>query len=109
MAPDTKARLQDQMAPLMQWLNISGESEARRLDLQFLKLQLTKLLQPSKVSIEALPILEKVTNLSMHLNEVRSQAEIIKQVQQPDFFEQSDHQILESTRLALRKVIHFHH
>ncbi|MBF4323299.1 helicase-related protein, partial [Vibrio anguillarum] len=68
MAPDTKTRLFEEMAPLMQWKKTTGESEALRLDLQFLQLQLTKLQQPSKVEIEAQPILDKVTSLSMHLN-----------------------------------------
>lgn len=106
MAPDTKDLLQNQMAPLMQWRNISGESEAMRLDLQFLALQLAKLQQPTKVDIVSMPILDKVNLLSMHLNEVRSKADTIKQVQQTHFFKDADHQTLEDSRNALRSVIH---
>ncbi len=60
----------------MQWKPITGESEALRLDLQFLELELIKLKQPSKVDIVAMPIMDKVTTLSMHLNEVRSKVPV---------------------------------
>ncbi|GAB3518551.1 DEAD/DEAH box helicase family protein [Photobacterium alginatilyticum] len=106
MAPDTKQLLYTEMAPLMQWRNITGESEALRLDLQFTEVQLTKLLQPSKVEMVAAPIMEKVTHLSMHLNEVRSKAKTINQVQQQNFWQDADHQTLEYCRSQLRSVIH---
>lgn len=94
------------MAALMQWKPITGESEALRLDLQFLELELIKLKQPSKVDIAAMPIMDKVTTLSMHLNEVRSKATTIKQVQQPNFWNDADHHELEACRRELRAVIH---
>ncbi|AXN05245.1 DUF4145 domain-containing protein [Vibrio anguillarum] len=106
MAPDTKTRLFEEMAPLMQWKKTTGESEALRLDLQFLQLQLTKLQQPSKVEIEAQPILDKVTSLSMHLNEVRSKASTIKQIQQPSYLSDADYFVVESCRQNLRSIIH---
>ncbi|WP_210467761.1 DEAD/DEAH box helicase family protein [Vibrio crassostreae] len=106
MAPDTKALLFDEMAPLMQWKKTTGESEALRLDLQFLQLQLTKLHQPSKVELEASPILDKVISLSMHLNEVRSKAATIKQIQQPNYLSDADYFAVEACRHNLRTVIH---
>ncbi|NMV12139.1 hypothetical protein HKB26_02695, partial [Vibrio parahaemolyticus] len=54
----------------------------------------------------AMPIMEKVTTLSMHLNEVRSKANSIKQVQQPNFWNDADHNVLETCRSELRTVIH---
>ncbi|WP_192888784.1 DEAD/DEAH box helicase family protein [Vibrio bathopelagicus] len=106
MAPDTKALLFDEMAPLMQWKKTTGESEALRLDLQLLQLQLTKLQQPSKVELEVPPILDKVTSLSMHLNEVRSKASTIKQIQQPNYLSDADYFAVEACRHNLRTVIH---
>lgn len=106
MAPDTKALLFDEMAPLMQWKKTTGESEALRLDLQFLQLQLTKLQQPSRVELEVPPILDKVTSLSMHLNEVRSKAATIKQIQQPNYLSDADYFVVEACRHNLRTVIH---
>lgn len=106
MAPDTKALLFEEMAPLMQWKKTTGESEALRLDLQFLQLQLTKLQQPSKVELEVLPILDKVTSLSMHLNEVRSKASTIKQIQQPSYLTDADYFAVDTCRHNLRSVIH---
>ncbi|MCF7486832.1 DEAD/DEAH box helicase family protein [Vibrio sp. A2-1] len=106
MAPDTKALLFDEMASLMQWKKTTGESEALRLDLQFLQLQLAKLQQPSKVELEAPPILDKVISLSMHLNEVRSKAATIKQIQQPNYLSDADYFAVEACRHNLRTVIH---
>ncbi|MEZ9016142.1 DEAD/DEAH box helicase family protein [Vibrio lentus] len=106
MAPDTKALLFDEMAPLMQWKKTTGESEALRLDLQLLQLQLTKLQQPSKVELEVPPILDKVTSLSMHLNEVRSKASTIKRIQQPNYLSDADYFAVEACRHNLRTVIH---
>ncbi|MFA9384040.1 MAG: DEAD/DEAH box helicase family protein [Vibrio cyclitrophicus] len=106
MAPDTKALLLGEMAPLMQWKKTTGESEALRLDLQLLQLQLTKLQQPSKVELEVPPILDKVTSLSMHLNEVRSKAATIKQIQQPNYLSDADYFAVEACRHNLRTVIH---
>lgn len=106
MAPDTKVLLFDEMAPLMQWKKTTGESEALRLDLQFLQLQLTKLQQPSKVDIEAQPILDKVGSLSMHLNEVRRKVATIKQIQQENYLSDADYFEIEACRHNLRSVIH---
>jgi type I restriction enzyme R subunit len=53
-----------------------------------------------------MPIMDKVTTLSMHLNEVRSKAITIKQVQQPNFWNDADHLELEACRRELRTVIH---
>lgn len=105
MAPETKNLLYLEMAPLMQWRKIDGESEALRLDLEFLQLQLTKLIQPSKTDIMAMPILDKVTSLSMHLNDVRAKATTIKTIQQPHFFNDANYQEIEECRQQLRSII----
>ncbi|OOE55500.1 DEAD/DEAH box helicase family protein [Salinivibrio kushneri] len=106
MAPAIKALLWSTMAPLMQWKPTAGESEALRLDLLFLELELIKLKQPSKAGIAAMPIMEKVTTLSMHLNEVRSKAKTIKQVQEANFWDDANHHTLEVCRNELRSIIH---
>ncbi|GAA4888528.1 DEAD/DEAH box helicase family protein [Ferrimonas pelagia] len=106
MAPDTANLLMDEMAPLMQWRNISGESEALRFDLQLTQAQHLKLTQPGKLDVIAGPILDKVTTLSMHLNEVRAKAATVKQLQQATFWSDADHATLEHARTELRGVIH---
>ncbi|MBY6093971.1 DEAD/DEAH box helicase family protein [Ferrimonas balearica] len=106
MAPDTAQLLLTEMAPLMQWRAIRGESEALRFDLQLTEAQYLKLVQPSKLDIVSGPIMDKVTTLSMHLNEVRAKAETVKQVQQANFWNDADHQQLEQVRTNLRGVIH---
>ncbi|SDJ58016.1 type I restriction enzyme, R subunit [Ferrimonas sediminum] len=106
MTPDTAQLLLMEMAPLMQWRAIRGESEALRFDLQMTEAQYLKLTQPSKLDIALGPIMDKVTSLSMHLNEVRTKADTIKQVQQDNFWADADHNDLEQVRTNLRGVIH---
>lgn len=106
MAPATRSKLLDEMAPLMQWRNIRGMSEALRFDLQMFNAQLVKLLQPDMVEKEVLPLMQKVTSLSMHLNEVRQHADTIASVQQPEFWGDTDFAEMEQVRKTLRPVIH---
>jgi type I restriction enzyme R subunit len=106
MAPDTREKLLGEMAPLMQWRNIAGMSEALRFDLQMINAQLVKLLQPDMVEKEVLSLMQKITTLSMHLNDVRQHAETIAKVQETGFWNDTDFAEMEQVRKTLRPVIH---
>ncbi|HCG7478664.1 TPA: DEAD/DEAH box helicase family protein [Vibrio parahaemolyticus] len=106
MAPVTREKLLSQMAPLMQWRNTRGLSEALRFDLQMINAQIVKLMQPDLIEKEVLPLMEKVTSLSMHLNEVRQHATTIAQVQQRGFWQDANFTEMEKVRQTLRSVIH---
>ncbi|WP_417884379.1 DEAD/DEAH box helicase family protein [Vibrio rumoiensis] len=106
MAPDTREKLLGEMAPLMQWRNIAGMSEALRFDLQMINAQLVKLLQPDMLEKEVLPLMQKITTLSMHLNDVRQHAETIAKVQETEFWNDTDFAEMEQVRKTLRPVIH---
>jgi type I restriction enzyme R subunit len=105
-APDTKTLLFDVMAPLMQWKNIKGESDALRLDLQIAELQLLTITQPTQIDVAKIELLNKVGQLSMHLNEVRAKSAAINLIQQDSYWQNVTVSSLEQSRLQLRGVIH---
>jgi type I restriction enzyme R subunit len=105
-APNTRTQLLEQMAPLMQWRNIKGETEALKFDLELVTAQYAKLCQPSTLDAVKVEVVEKVRTLSMHLNQVRSKASEVNKLQNDDFWEKSSFDELEEVRTALRPVIH---
>jgi type I restriction enzyme R subunit len=110
-APTTVALLKDKLAPLMQWRNIIGQSEAIKFDLNIINAQYAKLLNISKPNPELIqvtrePIIEKIRNLLGNLGQVRAKAEVIKQAQSEDFWQITEMNGLEHIRKELRSVIH---
>lgn len=105
-APDTRQLLRSEMAPLMQWRDIKGESEALRWDLQLTELQRICLQNRAQLDVARQPVLAKVGQLSMHINSVRAKAEDIKSIQQDSFWQAVSFEALEAKRLALRGIIH---
>lgn len=104
--PATKAQLFDQMAPLMQWRNIQGEAEALKFDLEIVTAQYAKAFEPKLLDQTKEPLLLKVRSLAMHLNQVRSKADTVKQLQQDDFWQAADFSALDKVRETLRPIIH---
>jgi len=105
-APTTKSQLFEEMAPLMQWRNIKGESEALKFDLELVNAQYAILCQPEALAQIKEQVLEKVRSLSMHLNQVRSKASEVNKLQEDDFWQTANYDELEKARTALRPVIH---
>jgi len=62
-APQTKTRLQEVIAPLMQWRNIMGLGEALRFDNEMAQLQLLLFTNKSKIDMAKQVLLIKVSKL----------------------------------------------
>ncbi|ROS00214.1 type I restriction enzyme R subunit [Sinobacterium caligoides] len=108
-SPKTKTDLLDTLAPLMQWRNIQGQSEALKLDMDIANAQYAHLLGASKgdeLQQCRQQLSDKVRNLSLHLNQVRSQAATIGQLQDDGFWQTICFDDLEQARTKLRPVIH---
>lgn len=105
-APQTKANLFEHIAPLMQWRNIMGQSEAYRLDNEIAQLQTLLYIDPNKIDMAKASFISKVESLHMHLNEVRAQASDIAEIQQSNYWQELSFESLEKSRLALRSIIH---
>jgi len=104
--PVTKNCLYEQMAPLMQWRNIVGESEAIKWDLDWVSAQYAKLCEPGLLELVKDQVLMKVRQLAMHLNQVRAKATEINRVQQKDYWSTAGFDDFEQTRQSLRSIIH---
>ncbi|MCB1851644.1 MAG: DEAD/DEAH box helicase family protein, partial [Gammaproteobacteria bacterium] len=104
--PATVAVLRSDIAPLLQWINIRGYTEAHELDLLLTCMQIARLQKSSQFEDYRIMLLDKVSSLQMHLNTVREKAETIKQVRSSAFWDYVTVQDLEKVRKELRTIIH---
>lgn len=105
-SPRTKQTLLEDIAPLMQWQDIRGKTEAIKFDMDICNAQYGQLAKPDILPKARLQLETKVRNLAMELTEVRNQSAIIKQLQQDEFWQQISFEQLELVRQNLRPVIH---
>ena len=110
-APETKASLYEHIAPLMQWRNIMGQSEAYKFDNEIAIIQTLLYTDPSQIDLARQALMVKIEKLQMHLNEVRAKASFIADIQKEEYWQNLTASIdgfetLETSRKALRSVIH---
>ena len=106
-APATVARLRQEIAPLMQWRNIRGFSDALSLDLLIARMQIAVLRGSGEIADLKIELLDRLASLQMHLNPVREKAEVIKRVKSDAFWKDVTVADLDDTRLQLREIMHY--
>lgn len=106
--PATVAVLRGEIAPLMQWRNIRGYTEAFDFDLLVARMQIELLHKSSRFDDYKITFLDKVNSLQMHLNPVREKGEVIKRVRASTFWSNVTVEELEAAREELRTIIHHH-
>jgi len=104
--PDTVANLRSELAPLMQWVNIRGYTEAHELDLLITRMQIDLLKKSGGFNDYKISLMDKVNSLQMHLNPVREKAEIIKKLRSSSFWKKVTVKDLKWVRTELREIIH---
>ncbi|MEJ2912512.1 type I restriction endonuclease subunit R [Pseudoalteromonas sp. C12FD-1] len=104
--PNDVQTLLAQVAPLMQWRNIMGQSEAYKFDSELTTIQTLLLTDASQIDLAKQSIMNKVESLQMHLNEVRSKAPAIAEIQTEQYWQYLTHAALEQSRINLRSIIH---
>lgn len=102
----TVAALQQDIAPLMQWINIRGLSDAHRFDLLIANMQTDFINNSASFDDRKLSLLGLVDNLQMNLNVVRGKSAIIKQVRDQEYWQNISVEQLETLRKELRDIIH---
>lgn len=106
---NTKKLLLSEIAPLMQWRDGSGESDAFRFDLLVTRIQV-ELLKAS-ASLDGLrdEVINQVNALRKNLNQVQAKAAMIKKVNSPDlpFWQHPVYTDLEEMRHQLRGIMKF--
>jgi len=105
-APATVLVLRNDIAPLMQWVNLPGHIEAYQFDLLLTMMQSDLLNKSGRFNDLKDECLGRVSELIMHLNSVRAKAETIKQVNDPVFWESPTVAKLEHVRQELRGIMH---
>jgi type I restriction enzyme R subunit len=105
-APATVAMLRQVIAPLMQWRNIRGLSNAYALDLLVARTQIAVLRKSGAVGDLKIEFLDRLAALQMHLNPVREKAEVIKRVKSDEFWQKLTVADLEAVRQPLREIMH---
>lgn len=105
-APATVAALRSEMAPLMQWVNIRGQADARRLDLLITRMQIELLRGSSRFDDLKVDLRDRVSALAMHLNPVQEKATLIRELRGSAFWLDPTFERLEDVRQQLRTIIH---
>ena len=104
--PATVARLRQEIAPLMQWRNIRGLSDAYALDLLMARMQNAVLRASGELGDLKIQLMDRLAALQMHLNPVREKAEVIQRVKSDEFWNGITVEVLEEVRLPLREIMH---
>ncbi|WP_394190639.1 DEAD/DEAH box helicase family protein [Pseudoalteromonas atlantica] len=104
--PNTASDLLEKVAPLMQWRNIMGQSEAYKLDFELTIIQTLLLTDANQIDLAKQNVMSKVESLQMHLNEVRTKAPAIADIQTEQYWQYLTHAALEQSRTDLRSIIH---
>ena len=105
-APQTVSDLLEKVAPLMQWRNIMGQSEAYKFDSELTTIQTLLLTDTNQIDLAKQNVMNKVESLQMHLNEVRGKAPAIAEIQTEQYWQYLTHAALEQSRINLRSIIH---
>lgn len=105
-APATLARLRQDIAPLMQWRNIRGRSDAHALDLLIARMQTAVIRKSGQIADLKIEFMDRLAALQMHLNPVREKADVIKRVKSDEFWTGLTVQALEEVRVSLREIMH---
>lgn len=105
--PATKARLLNDIAPLMQWRDVAGSEAAHRFDLLVCRLQTECLKQSSRFDDLKNEVLDELDGLRMNLAPVRAVGPTIAEVRATEFWNGATVPKLEAMRGQLRRVMQY--
>ncbi len=105
-APQTQQQLLDEMGPLMQWVDVRGQSNALRFDMDIIAAQTALYTNKDKLQKHWATVVQKVDMLPPHLAQVQQQGEIINQVRDADWWNNASFAELEHARTRLRGIMY---
>lgn len=103
----TKATLQQEIAPLMQWVDITRQEEAWKFDQLITQAQMELIRGSSKFDDLRDEIVNIVASLRINLSQVKIKLPLIEKVKSSEFWDQITVQGLETLRSELRGIIQF--
>lgn len=104
--PKTVVVLRTEMAPLMQWVKLTGYVDAYHFDLLVAQLQAERLRGSGRFDDLKDRLLDRVALLQMHLNPVKEKFAVIKRLKEPGFWAGAGVAELEQVRNDLRGIMH---
>jgi len=105
--PAIVAMLVQDIAPLMQWRNIAGDQDAYKFDLLMCRLATENLRGTPQFDDLKAELLNQVSQLSMHLNQVRAKADTIAIIRGAKFWENVTVAAIDEVRTELRGIIKY--
>ncbi len=105
--PNTVTLLETEIAPLMQWLDIRGHSDAYQWDLLTTRIQQEKLKGSGRFDDLVADAIGQLYQLQMNLNQVQAQADTIKQCREPDWWQTASLEEIEEARIQLRGILKY--
>jgi type I restriction enzyme, R subunit len=109
LMPATVALLRNDIAALMQWVDIRGEAPALEFDLLITRLQQQRIIGSSEFADGSALVRNSLALLPMHLNQVRDKVEIINAARKLEFWApiKPSHMQLERLRDECRGLMRF--
>ena len=105
-APQTRQRLMDDIAPLMQWQDVRGQGDAIRFDMDIIAAQTTLYTNKDKAAPIAANVITKLNALPPHLAQVQQHGDLINTMREPDWWQNASFGELENARKKLRGIMH---
>lgn len=106
-APNTVTTLEQEIAPLMQWVDIRGSADAYRFDRMLADFTCEKIRNSGTTEDLKGQIVNWLNNLQTHLNPVREKTELLKEARSPDFWDEADCRRIEEMRRQLRDIVKY--
>jgi len=104
---NTVILLENEIAPLMQWLDVRGHSEAYQWDLLISQIQQQKLKSSGKLDDLASDAIAQLLDLPMNLNQVKVKADWIKQCRELTWWQAASLNEQEQARIELRDIMQY--
>lgn len=104
---NTVTLLESEIAPLMQWLDVRGHSDAYQWDLLVSQIQQQKLKQAAAFDDLVARAINQLWQLQMNLNQVKAKSEWIKKCRETEWWQKASLDELEQMRQELRGIMQY--
>lgn len=106
-SPATKATLQQDIAPLMQWIDIAKFEEAYKFDRIIAQLQTELIRGGGKFDDLRNTVINLISSLRINLSQVKDKLAVIERVKSDEFWDEVTVGDLEQIRQELRGIVQF--
>jgi type I restriction enzyme R subunit len=103
----TRATLEQEIAPLMQWVNITGHEEAHRFDRLIAQMQVALIRASSRFDDLKDEMINQISSLPINLTQVKAKLSVIERVKSAEFWDHVTVRELEEVRIELRGIVQF--